>query len=59
MIATIGIWQKRELTLTGYGKEMNKTSKVIGNVGINGREWKVNRIEAYMMIAELRQGQKD
>lgn len=38
---------------------MNKTSKVIGNVGINGREWKVNRIEAYMMIAELRQGQKD
>ena len=42
--------------MTGYGKEnMNKTSKVIGN----GREWKVNRIEAYMVVAELRQGQKD
>ena len=45
--------------MTGYGKEkMNKTSKVTGNVGINVREWKVNRIEAYMMVAELRQGQK-
>lgn len=25
---------------------MNKAAKIIGNVGINDREWKANRLEA-------------
>lgn len=33
--------------MTGYGKEkMNKAAKIIGNVGINDREWKAHRLEA-------------
>lgn len=38
------------IALARYGKEkMNKAAKMIGDIGINGREWKANRLEVKML----------
>lgn len=42
----MNIKQEREQALARHGKEkMNKAAKIIGDSGINGREWKANGFE--------------
>lgn len=46
----MNIKQKRKQALARYGKEkMNKAAKIIGDIGINGREWKANGLEVKML----------
>lgn len=41
---------EERIALARYGKEkMNKAATMIGDIGINGREWKANRLEVKML----------